>query len=103
MKIGESDATINAAVWKLDNLSFVRISRLNWIGHVNRTDSNRKLSQVFYNNPQGSRLRGRPKNRWWNCVQAVINKRKIKNWKERSKNRADWEKCIKEAEVRFGL
>ena len=48
----------------LDILSFVRISRLNWISHVNRMDSKRKVSQVFNNNPQGSRLRGRPKNRW---------------------------------------
>jgi hypothetical protein len=32
-------------------------------------DSKRKVSQVLNNNPQGSRLRGRPYNRWWNCVQ----------------------------------
>ena len=51
----------------LDNLSFVRISRLNRIGHVNRMDSKRKVSQVFNNNPQVSRQRGRPKNRRWNC------------------------------------
>jgi hypothetical protein len=41
----------------LDILSIVRISRLNWIGHVNRMDSK---SQVLNNNPQGNRLRGRP-------------------------------------------
>jgi hypothetical protein len=28
---------------------------------------------------------------------------KFKNWKERSKNRADWEKSIKEAKVCIGL
>jgi len=42
--------------------------RMNWISHVNRMDSRRKVSQVFSNNPQGSRLRRQPKNRWWNCV-----------------------------------
>ena len=42
-------------------------------------DSERKASLVFKNNPQGSRLRGRPKNRW-NSVQRDINKRKFKNW-----------------------
>jgi hypothetical protein len=42
----------------LDMLSFVRVSRLNWIGHVDTMDSKRKVSPVFYNNPQGSRLRG---------------------------------------------
>jgi len=49
----------------LDILSFVRISQLNWIGHVNRMDSKskvkeskRKAIQVFTNNPQGNQLRG---------------------------------------------
>jgi hypothetical protein len=45
----------------LDILSFRRISRLNWIGHVNRMGSKTNVSQVFKNNPQGSRLLGRPK------------------------------------------
>jgi hypothetical protein len=56
----------------LDILPFVRISRLNWIGHVNRMDSTRKVSQVCNNNPQGSRLRGRPKTGWWNRVRILI-------------------------------
>ena len=45
----------------LDLLSFVRICRLNWIGHVNRMGSRGKVSQVFKNNLQGSRLSGRSK------------------------------------------
>ena len=27
----------------------------------------------------------------WNCIQTDINKRKITNWNEKSKNRAEWE------------
>jgi hypothetical protein len=56
----------------LDMLSFVRISQLNCIGHVNR-----KVSKVFNNNPQGRQLIGPPKNRWLNCVHTDINKCKI--------------------------
>jgi hypothetical protein len=41
-------------------------------------DSKRKVSQALNNNPQGSRLRGRPKNRRWNYVQTDINKILIK-------------------------
>jgi hypothetical protein len=70
----------------LDIFSFVRISRLNLIGRVNRTDSKGATNQVFNDNPQGSRLRGRPKNRWWNFEKADINKCKIKNWDKSSKN-----------------
>jgi len=63
----------------LDKLSFVRISRLNRIGHVNRMDSKRKVSTVFNSNPQRSRQRGRSKNRWWKCAQTDIIKCKFKN------------------------
>jgi hypothetical protein len=46
----------------LDILSFVRVSQLNWIGHVNRMDSKRTgKSQIFNNNPQQSRLTAQPK------------------------------------------
>jgi len=87
----------------LDTLSFLRISRLNWIGHVYGMDSKRKASHAFNNNLQGSRLRGRRKNRCWKCVLTDTNKCKVTNWKERLKNRADWEKSIKEAKVRLEL
>ena len=94
---------VNYVIMKQIWWKFVRISRLNWIGHVNRMDIKRKVSQVFHNNPQGSRLRERPKSRCWKCVQTDSNRFKIKNWKVRSKSRADWEKAIKEAKVRVGL
>jgi len=58
--------------------------------------------QVF-SNPQGTRLTGQPKHRWWNCVKTDKNKGKIPNWKERSKNRAAWEKLIKEVKAHSGL
>jgi hypothetical protein len=48
----------------LDVLMFVTISRLHWIGHLNRMHSKRKVIQVSNSKPQGSRRRGRPKNRW---------------------------------------
>jgi hypothetical protein len=51
-------------------------------------DSKRKVIQVFNNNPQGSQLRGQPKIKRWNGIQIDINKCKITNWKEMSKNRA---------------
>ena len=62
----------------LDILSFVRMSRLNWIGLVNRMDSERRVSQVFNNNQQGSRLGGRQKKTVELCTNRY-NKCKIKN------------------------
>jgi len=45
----------------LNILSFVRTSRLNWIGYVNRMDSTQKVGQVFNSDPRGSRPIGWPK------------------------------------------
>jgi len=59
MEIGESDIIKNeAALWKVKCIFIYYNKCLIWIGHV---DSKRKVSQIFNNNPQGSRLRGRPK------------------------------------------
>ena len=58
----------------LDLLTFVRRSRSNWIYHINRMDGKGRLSKVFNNNLKEIQLRGRPKNRWWNCVQTDISK-----------------------------
>jgi hypothetical protein len=41
-------------------------------------DSKGEVRQVFNNNPQGSRLRGWPQNRWWNSVQTDINIAKLR-------------------------
>jgi len=86
-----------------DILSFVWISLLYWIGYVNRMGNKSTVGQVFNNNPQGSRIRRRLNNRWWNFLQTDFNKCKITNWNERSKNKADWEKSIKKAKVRIVL
>jgi len=53
---------------------------------LNRMDSERKVSYLFNNNPQGL-----PKTRWWNYVQTDIKKCKIKNWKERSETELNGE------------
>jgi hypothetical protein len=65
----------------LDVLSFVRTNRLNWIGQVNRMDSKIKESQVFINNPRGSQIRGRPNNRWRNCMKYTLTDTKLETGK----------------------
>ena len=52
----------------IDIVTFMKIRRLSWLGHVNRMSSDRNVKQIFLNHPQGFRPRGRPKNRWWDCV-----------------------------------
>ena len=87
----------------LDVISFIKLNRLRWIGHVSRMDANKKVHQVCYIHPQGKRLRGRPKNRWWDSVQKDISKCKIKCWTQLAKDRGIWRRTLQEAEARIGL
>jgi hypothetical protein len=48
-------------------------------------DNKRAASLVFNNKPQESQLRGGPKNRWWNCVEADISNCEIKTGKRGKK------------------
>ena len=52
---------------------------------------------------QGTRVRGRPKNQWMDCVSSDIKKCKIRKWKEQSKDRGIWRRSIMEAKARIGL
>jgi hypothetical protein len=63
MKIGEIN-TINKKMQTfgyLYILSIVRRCQFKWVGHFNRIDRNRKISDLFKNNPQGSRMKRRSK------------------------------------------
>ena len=52
-----------------------------------------KVYNTFYNQIQGTRVRGRPKNRWMDCEW------KIKNWKAQPRNRGIWRMPIMEAKA----
>jgi hypothetical protein len=72
----------------LDILSIVRKCQLNCIGHVNRMDSKIKLSDVFINNnPQGSRLKRRPKIDGGNVYKQILISAKLKTGKRGKKHR----------------
>ena len=68
----------------------IRCQRLRWLGHIIRMENTRKVKIVFNNNPEGARLRGRPRTRWWNYVQADLNRFGIRNWRELAMDRVGW-------------
>jgi hypothetical protein len=56
----------------LDIVSFIRINRLRWFGHVNIMDNKIMVYKVFAIQLQGNRTMGRPETRWWDCVYGDI-------------------------------
>jgi len=54
-------------------------------------DKERRVGQVGNYNPQGGRLRRRPKNRWWNYRQTDIDRCKL--WVGKRDQKADDWRC----------
>ena len=75
---------------------------MNWIGRVNKVNSKIRVSQVFNNNNQGSRLGGRPKTDGRTVYKQILVNAKLKTEIRGKKNRADWGMFLKEAKVRTG-
>ena len=88
---------------ELDIVSIIRLSRLRWIGHMGRMIIDRKIHQICYNQLEGKRKKGRPKNRWWDFVQEDIRKCGIKGIWMGTKDRGMWKRTLLEAKARIGL
>jgi hypothetical protein len=84
----------------VDIVSFIRLSRLRWIGHVSRMDKERKVYKIFCNQPQGTQVKGRPKNRW--MVHCQTFNAKLGTGRSR-RDRGIWRRSIMEAKACIGL
>ena len=78
----------------------IRLNRLRWCGHLQRTEENRIPKNILYMNLETMRLRGRPRNRWQDEVRE--NGRLVggKVWKESVYDREEWKKLLRTARNR---
>ena len=51
----------------------------------------------------GTRLVGRPRQRWQEDVMEDLKKQKVKNWKETAKDRRNWRDLAEKAKTHKGL
>jgi hypothetical protein len=77
----------------------VRLNRLCWFGHVQRMEENKIPKRVLYMN-LGTRMTGRPRNRWQNEVREDGRIGGGEGWQEKVHNREEWKKLLRTARNR---
>lgn len=88
----------------IDLVTFVKLHRLRWAGHVERMPEERVAKKVFTGIIEGERPVGRPRKRWADAVAADAETLlHISNWRTSARNRDDWRKRLEEAKARVGL
>lgn len=83
--------------------SLIKISRMRWAGHILRMDAHDPTHKLTVGNPEGRRTAGRPKLRWLDGVGGDMRVLKVKNWREKAKNKSDWRKIVEKAKAHKGL
>jgi hypothetical protein len=97
----------NSEIYQLykepDVVHHIKISRLNWIGHVIRMKDNKTLKEIFLAKPMHTRRRGRPKRRFVDAVEEDCKVLRTRNWRSLAASRGGWRKLVQKALAHPGL
>ena len=66
-------------------------------------DTTRTVKKLTEWEPCSSKPAGRPRLRWLDHVEEDLKKMKLRNWREKCKDRRLWNKIIKQAKTNQGL
>jgi len=82
---------------------FIKSQRLRWTAHVIRMDTTRIVRKVTEWEPRSSRPVGRPRLRWLDQVEEDLKKMKVRNWRQKCKDRRLRNEIVKQAKTHQGL
>jgi len=60
------------------------VDKLEWTGHLRRTDHGRVVKRIFESKPKGIKRMGKPRLRWLEDVEWDLRKMKDKRWRQKA-------------------
>ena len=78
---------------------FIKSQRLRWAAHVIRMDTIRTVKKLTEWEPCSSRPVGRPRLKWLEQVEEDLKEMKVRNWREKCKDRRLWNEIVKQAKT----
>jgi hypothetical protein len=76
---------------------YIKTQRRRWFWHGQRMEGDRMVKKLTNWKPLGKRPAGRPKNKWIVGIFKNMEVLKVKNWKELTGNRNEWNKLVEKA------
>jgi hypothetical protein len=84
----------------VDLVTFIKLKRLQWAGHVQRLPLDRIPKKVLRAKFTSSRPAGKPARRWVGGVKDADSMLRCRSWRLTAQNRIVWGKKLREAMVR---
>jgi hypothetical protein len=99
----KTNEELETVIKKENIVRFIKSQRLRCAAHVIRMDTTRTVKKVTEWETCLSRPVGKPRLRWLDQVEKDLKKMKVRNWREKCKERRMWNEIIKQAKTHAGL
>ncbi|XP_063929931.1 uncharacterized protein LOC135142191 [Zophobas morio] len=70
--------------------NFIKIKRLQWLGHLERITQERKVKMVVWKIPESKRKRVRPREKWKDAIQEDLTEKQKQDWRKNAKKLKEW-------------
>ena len=77
--------------------------RISWLGHLESMEENRLPKKIFTQELEGTRRRGRPRERWKEEVERDLQVLGVRRRRELVGDRRKWKDIVRQAKAHSGL
>jgi len=86
-----------------NKVKWIKRQRVSWLGHLERMEDDRMHNMIFTQGLEGMRRRERPRKRWKEEVERVLQVLGVRRWKELVVDRKKWKEIVRQAKAHSGL
>ena len=83
-------------------VKWINGERISWLGHLGRTEEDRMSKNIFTQELEGTRRRGRPRKRWKEEVETDFQVLGVRRWRELVTDRKKL-KDVRQAKAHYRL
>jgi len=86
-----------------NKVKLIKGQRISWLGHIERMEEDRMPKNIFTQELEGTRRRGRSRKRWEEEVERVLQVLGERRWRELVAERKKWKDIVRQAKAHSGL
>ena len=84
-------------------VKWIKGQRISWLGHLGRMEEDRMPKQIFTQELEATRQRGRPRKGWGEEVERDLQVLGVRRWRELVTDREKWRGIVRQAKAHSGL
>jgi hypothetical protein len=84
-------------------LKWIKGQRISWLGHLERMEEDRMHKNIFTQELEGTRRRGRPRKGWREEVERDLEVLGVRRWRELVIDREKWRGVVRQTKAHSGL